>query len=141
MKPKSNVVVFGTFDHLHKGHEHFLKTARQLGDTLIVCLAPENVIKLLKGKLPSQTFQERKKALLKLPYVDEVSKGDLELGAYSCLKSKNPSIIAIGYDQAALKEDLEEWLEKESKKIKVVVLPSFQPETYKTSLLQKYDRS
>lgn len=132
---KNNVVVFGTFDRLHKGHEHFLSMAKQLGDHLTVCLAQDHVVKTLKGKSSQQTFEQRKMALESVNVVDEVRAGDVELSTYDCLNSTDPTIVAIGYDQAELKDDLEEWLEKASKNIKVVVLPSFEPETYKTSLL------
>ena len=42
------VMTFGSFDVLHKGHEHYLKEAKSYGDYLIVVVArDENILKRL----------------------------------------------------------------------------------------------
>lgn len=129
------VLVFGTFDRLHKGHEFFLGEARKLGDHLTVCLAQDEMVKRLKGHSPKQGFNERSGALKSLQSVDEVLGGDSELGAYSCLKKANPDIVAIGYDQISLKENLEPWLKTNAPKTEIKIIVSHKPEIYKSSLL------
>ena len=47
---RKKVMVFGTFDIFHKGHENFLKQAKKLGDCLTVVVARDETV--LKFKLP-----------------------------------------------------------------------------------------
>ncbi|MFH1181685.1 MAG: adenylyltransferase/cytidyltransferase family protein, partial [Candidatus Woesearchaeota archaeon] len=55
----ATVMVFGTFDILHRGHEHFLRQAKKHG-RLIVVVARSSIVRKLKGKPPM--FSERKRA-------------------------------------------------------------------------------
>jgi FAD synthetase len=129
-----NILVFGVFDKLHKGHKHFLQQAKQLGNHLTVCVAQDEVIKTLKRKTPSQTMQERMQQLSTLPYVDKVLPGDVKLSEYTCIKNTSPDVIAIGYDQHELMADIKQWVKKHHK-IHLEVLPAYKPDIYKTSLL------
>ena len=61
------VFTTGTFDLLHYGHINLLKKAKELGDYLIVGL---NVTK--NGKQTYYSYEERKKILESIKYVDEV---------------------------------------------------------------------
>lgn len=89
------VMTFGAFDGLHSGHKAFLAEAKKLGDYLIVAVAQDHIIEHLEGKLPQVNLAERFKELEKNDHVDEV------------VKQYKPDIIAIGYDQDLLREDLE----------------------------------
>lgn len=129
------VLVFGTFDGLHPGHDHFLKEAKKLGDRLIVCLARNATVEELKGKPPVRGELERREALAESDSVDEVIYGDRELGTYQIITDTNPDVIAIGYDQQALKTDLERFLKEQGKQITLVTINSLEPERYKSSLL------
>ena len=131
----TRVLVFGTFDGLHKGHESFLTQAKTLGNILIVCLARDSIVKEFKGKNPKKKEQERKNDLQESGLVDRVVLGDETLGKYSCIFNETPNIVAIGYDQTALKEHLTEWLRKSDQHVKIHVLQSFKPEIYKSSIL------
>jgi len=130
------VMVFGVFDMFHKGHEAFLKQANALGDTLIVCLAQDDVVKELKGAAPQQSLIERMRVLKTSRFVDDVIPGDTNIGVYNCLKDVHPDIIALGYDQDALRNDLEAWLVKNESDIEHRVMRPFEPDIYKSSKIR-----
>lgn len=136
MNPQNkSVLVFGTFDKLHEGHRSFLSQAKNLGSHLTVCLAQDSIVEALKQKKPSESLLERQTALESVDHVDQIIAGDTELGTYRCITKSAPDIIALGYDQEALKQDLQKWLKTQNLEIELVSLNSFKPETYKTSLL------
>ncbi len=65
------VITYGTFDLLHVGHINILRRAKELGDYLIVAISTDefNAIKKKKAYYP---FEDRKKILEAIRYVDEV---------------------------------------------------------------------
>ena len=128
-------MVFGTFDGIHKGHEAFLKQARELGDRLVVAIAPDSVVQKLKDRAPVRSETKRLESIRKCELVDDSILGDTEIGAFHSVEQLNPDIIALGYDQDQLAEKLQGWVEKNGSEIKVVRLKSFKPEKYKSSLL------
>lgn len=65
------VITYGTFDLLHYGHIHLLKRAKELGDYLVVALST-NEFNELKGKTCYFTYEERKRLLESIRYVDLV---------------------------------------------------------------------
>lgn len=101
------VMVFGVFDGLHEGHKAMLKEAKFLGDYLIVVVAQNHIIEHLKGQQPKVDLRDRFARLQAEDGVDEVVIGDAELSIWETVKKHRPEVIAIGYDQKLLKEDLE----------------------------------
>lgn len=70
---KKIVLTGGVFDILHYGHIHFLKSAKSLGDYLIVAIESDQNVKRLKGnRRPFHNQNQRKEMLLSLNFVDEV---------------------------------------------------------------------
>jgi len=65
------VITYGTFDLLHYGHINILKRAKEQGDYLIVALST-NEFNEIKGKKCYFTYQERKKLVESIRYVDLV---------------------------------------------------------------------
>src|SRR5690606_41662203 len=65
------VITYGTFDLLHYGHINLLKRAKLLGDYLIVGLST-NEFNEIKGKKCYFSYEERKKLLESIRYVDLV---------------------------------------------------------------------
>ena len=65
------VITYWTFDVIHEGHINILKNAKSLWDYLIVWLSTDEFNKL-KWKKSFQTFEERKKILENIKYVDKV---------------------------------------------------------------------
>jgi glycerol-3-phosphate cytidylyltransferase len=65
------IITYGTFDLLHYGHINLLKRAKSLGDYLVVALST-NEFNRIKGKECYFPFEERKKLLESIRFVDLV---------------------------------------------------------------------
>lgn len=116
------VMVFGTFDGLHAGHEHFLKEARALGDQLIVVVARDKSVRELKHREPKHNEEARRQAVEKLALVSKAVCGDDTLGTYKVITQHRPNIIALGHDQTELAKDLHRWLSHQSLSIELTIL-------------------
>ncbi len=66
------VITYGTFDLLHYGHINLLKRAKAQGDYLIVALSTDEFNWDCKQKKCYFTYEERKKLLEAVRYVDLV---------------------------------------------------------------------
>lgn len=65
------VITYGTFDLLHYGHINLLKRAKERGDYLIVAVSTDEFNEV-KGKKCYFTYEERKKLVEAIRYVDLV---------------------------------------------------------------------
>ena len=113
----SNIKVFtsGTFDVLHYGHINLLKRAKELGDYLVVGL---NETK--NGNPTYYSYEERKKMLEAIRYVDEVVPIHKQEDKYTYLKEAD--IFAIGSDYVGF-HDIEE-IEKYAKVVFIERTPN-----------------
>lgn len=125
------VVVFGTFDILHRGHIHMLKQAKRYGDHLTVVIARDKTVKEVKGKNPKNSEKIRLERVKNSKLADEVLLGSLG-NKYEIIKKIKPEVVALGYDQEAFTEKLSEAI---GDKIRIARLSSHRPEKYKTSKL------
>ena len=66
------VITYGTYDLLHWGHIRLLQRARALGDYLIVAISTDEFNWNEKQKKCYYTYEERKRMLEAIRYVDEV---------------------------------------------------------------------
>ena len=66
------VITYGTFDLLHYGHINLLRRAKELGDYLIVALSTDEFNWNEKGKKCYFSYEQRKKLLEAIRYVDMV---------------------------------------------------------------------
>lgn len=66
------VITYGTFDMLHYGHINLLRRAKELGDYLVVVLSTDEFNWNSKQKKCYFTYEERKKMLEAIRYVDLV---------------------------------------------------------------------
>lgn len=123
------VLVFGTFDKFHPGHEWFLQTAKTYGDRLVVVVARDHNVLTVKGHWPHQSEQQRLQRVQHCNVVDQAVLG-LEDYAHKedIIQQLQPNIICLGYDQAPN-------FVSPSPDIQVVRLEAFYPERYKSSLL------
>ena len=131
------VMVFGVFDGIHEGHKAFFKEAKTHGDYLIAVVTQDAIVEQLKGKRPARDMSARFADLQELDGVDEVEIGDSELSTYNSVLKHKPDVIAFGYDQQAFKEDLEENYSKFNWNPKIVILNSFEPNKYHSSILRE----
>ena len=133
---KTKIMVFGTFDGIHKGHLNLLKQARRLARKpfLIVLIARDkNVLKIKKRKT-IYIEKERMKLVKKSQLADKVILGSVNNYLANILKEK-PAIIALGYDQKAYVKELKKDLKNKKLNIKIMRLKSHKPHIYKNSLL------
>ena len=63
-KPFLKVCLGGTFDHLHEGHKHLLRTAVKMGQKIMIGLTTENLLKSKKHREHMQSYRERKRCLI-----------------------------------------------------------------------------
>ena len=134
----TRIMVFGTFDMIHRGHEDFFRQARELGENpqLIVSVARDSAVMRHKGKAPRQNERERFELVQKCAGVDKVVFGD-EDRYITHISYERPDIIALGYDQSGeYVENLERDLKEMGLSTKIMRLKPFEPETFKTSKLR-----
>lgn len=135
-------MVFGTFDIVHKGHEHFFKQARALAKTntafLIVSIARDKNVTRIKSKEPRLNELKRLEQVAQSKGVDKAVLGGVNKYINHIVK-ENPDIIALGYDQVAYVDTLKADLKTAGLKTKVVRLKAYKPTVYKTSILKPRD--
>ena len=132
--PEVTVMIFGTFDMIHKGHENFFEQARALAvrPRLVVSVARDTSVVRIKGMVPRVGEEKRCAALARHPLVDEVVLGDAQ-GYIQHISAVKPDIIALGYDQEGeYVEHLERDIRTAGLDTRIVRLHSFEPEIYKT---------
>jgi FAD synthetase len=133
---KNRILVFGTFDILHPGHENFFRQARKLVNHpfLIVSIARDANVKKIKGKKPIHSEKLRLQKVKQHPLVDKAVLGELKDYIGHIIELK-PDLLALGYDQTAYTEGLADKLFVKGNKVPIVRLKAFKPKRYKTSLL------
>lgn len=137
-KELKKIMLFGTFDGVHKGHLNLFKQAREIcrNSFLIVSIARDKNVLKIKGKKPFNDEKNRKKLVEACGLVDKVILGGSKDYLVHIVK-ENPDIIALGYDQVAYVGELNRDLKNQNKKIKIVRLKPYQESIYKNSLLNK----
>ena len=138
----SRIMVFGTFDMIHEGHEDFFRQARALADEphLIVSVARDASARRVKGRSPRHDEGARLALVVAHALVDEAVLGD-EAGYMTHIVAAKPDIIALGYDQTGeYVEHLQRDLQNAGLSTKVVRLEGYKPEVYKTSHFHARER-
>jgi FAD synthetase len=129
------VMAFGSFDVLHKGHEHYLKEAKGYGDYLVVVVAKDKNFVKFKGREPKNNENYRLEQVEKLDFVDEAVLGYGNI--FKILEEYNPDVICLGYDQKTIDEEsLREELEKRNLKAEIVRAKPYKEDIYKSSKLE-----
>jgi FAD synthetase len=125
----SIVMVFGTFDLVHKGHESFLRQAQKYGFVIVV-VARDSIVKKLKGRKPLYPERTRASHIRALGIASKVVLGDKDY-SLNVINKYKPNVIALGYDQKSFAEFL-----FGRTAVKIVMLKPFKPNVYKSSLLK-----
>jgi cytidyltransferase-like protein len=134
----TKIMIFGTFDMIHKGHEDFFRQARNLAEEpyLIVSVARDSAAARHRASAPRNSENERLAFVSNHELVDKAILGDEE-GFIEHIINESPEIIALGYDQEGEYVDaLQGALESAGLTPRIVRLNAFKPETFKTSRLR-----
>ncbi len=133
--PVKKVLIFGTFDLLHAGHENMIKQARELGNHIIAIIARDETVRKIKGTLPYNHEKQRAKNLKNSGLVDKVITGSTG-NKYDVVRKIRPDIIALGYDQFAFTLGLEKLIIDEKMEAAIHRLQAFKPQIYKSSIIR-----
>ena len=122
------VITYGTFDLLHYGHINLLKRAKDLGDYLVVALSTDEFNLNSKNKKCYFSYEERKKMLESIRFVDLVIPEENWAQKASDVKEFKIDTFVMGDDWAGKFDFLKEYCD-------VVYLPRT-PEISTTQIKQ-----
>lgn len=128
------VLITGTFDGLHPGHEDLFRQAKALGDRVVVVIARDRTVLDVKGQLPRIGEEDRRLAVERHPLVEKAVLGKLG-DKLAIIVEQQPDVILLGYDQKAFTADLETHMKYRNVVCKILRAKPFHPETFKSSLL------
>jgi glycerol-3-phosphate cytidylyltransferase len=99
MARDGKIIVFtpGTWDMFHVGHLNLLKSAKALGDILIVGIKTDELVFKDKGHHPLMSYEDRVAVLESCKYVDLVIPED-EIDRDHLLEKVDADILAVGDD-------------------------------------------
>ena len=126
------VMVFGTFDVLHPGHLSCFKQAKKWGDYLVVVVARDKNVLIIKGKKPRYKEQTRLKRLKKIKTIEKVVLGYVK-DMFKIIEKEKPRVVCFGYDQKVDKGLMRRIKEA---KIKIKKMKAYKPGKYKSHLLR-----
>ena len=129
------VLAGGVYDVLHLGHLAALTEARSLGDVLVVVVATDTTVEMLKSRKPVFPEQDRRSLVEGIKPVDRAILGyeDVGMGYEQVLIDVQPDIVAFGYDQTNLERSVREIIQRHNMKIQMVSLSKFDHEKYLSS--------
>ena len=130
------VFVGGGFEVIHYGHVYTLSKAKSLGDALVVSVARDNTIRRRKNREPLIGEQDRVKLLSALRDVDAAILG-VEGDIYVTLEKVKPDVVALGYDQYHLEEEVKKEAAKRGMELNVVRLDSPNPHITTSRILKE----
>jgi HAD superfamily hydrolase (TIGR01490 family) len=138
-RKNKKIMVFGTFDIIHGGHENFFAQARALGpghenSQLVVSVARDKNVKKIKGFKPRHAEKSRMDRLRNHHLVDKAVLGGADDHIPHIVKEA-PDIIALGYDQKAYVKELKQKLAAAGLRPKIVRLKPFRSKEYKTATI------
>lgn len=132
-------VAFGTFDILHPGHIHYLRSASRYGK-LVVVVARDKSVERLKGRAPLMDEKSRVEIVGSLKFVHRAVLGD-SIGRwndiYNILPRLKPDYLVFGYDQRVDMGYLKGFIAKKGLKVKIIRLWPVRKEKFKSSKLRK----
>ncbi len=117
------VLASGTFDLLHLGHVKYLEEAKKAGGVnakLIVIVARDKTVEKRKGRKPVMPEDERKTLVESLKVVDKAILGHEDFDMVEVIEEIKPDVIAVGYDQTGIEEQVRKAVAKKGLPIQVV---------------------
>lgn len=140
-KNVKTVLVFGTFDALHPGHEYFLEQSAAQGDRLVVVVARDSFVQNYKRKDPLHNELSRLHFIQSHPLVSEACLADEITGSFSILNKIRPSVICLGHDQDALGDSLKTWMKRTDNHYRIKVFKPYRRDKYSSTLLNEIRRT
>lgn len=134
------VLTGGVFDIIHPGHIYTLRSAKALGDILIVIIARDSTAIKSKGKKPIHDENIRCELVNSLRFVDAAILGR-EGDIFKTVEYVRPNIIALGYDQIHEERFIAEECKKRGLNINVVRLDSPLPDLKSTKIKEVLGKS
>lgn len=128
------VLAGGVFDIIHHGHIHMLNAARALGDMLVVVVASDKTARKSKRKAPLVHTEDIRQYLVSMIRTVDACVIGAEGSIFDTVKAIKPDVIALGYDQAHRKEDIEDGCSKLGIDVEVVRLESPMPDVSSSNL-------
>lgn len=105
------IITYGTFDLLHYGHINLLRRAKEMGDYLIVALSTDEFNWNEKHKKCYFTYEQRKKLLEAIRYVDLVIPEENWAQKVSDVQEFRVDTFVMGDDWAGKFDFLKEYCE------------------------------
>jgi cytidyltransferase-like protein len=130
------VFIGGGFELIHYGHVYTISKAKSLGDVLVVSVARDSTIRMRKKREPLINEGDRVRLLSSLRDVDAAILG-VEGDIYVTLQKVKPDIVALGYDQYHMEDEVKREAVKRGMKLKVVRLDSPYPHIKTTKILKE----
>ncbi len=125
---KTVVLASGVFDLLHLGHVKFLEEAKKAGGEnaeLIVIIAKDSTVEENKGRKPIMPEDQRCALVESLKVVDQAVIGYENLCIGEVIEKIKPDIIALGYDQEKMAQNVQDYINKHQLPVKVVRIGKF----------------
>jgi FAD synthetase len=122
------VLASGVFDLVHYGHIRFIEEAKKLGgenSRLVVIVARDKTVERLKGRRPIIPEDQRRAVVESLKPVDEAILGYEDLSFEETIAKIKPDIIAVGYDQRSIENDVRAFIKARGLMIEVVRVGKF----------------
>lgn len=122
MSREGKVIVFtpGTWDMFHVGHLNLIKSAKALGDILVVGIKTDELVYQDKGHHPLMSFADRVAVLESCKYVDLVVPEN-KIDRDHLLEKIDADILAVGDDWWEERVRGHEYMEKHNRR--VIYLP------------------
>ncbi|MFA5861187.1 MAG: adenylyltransferase/cytidyltransferase family protein [Candidatus Thermoplasmatota archaeon] len=118
------VMAAGVFDLLHLGHVHYLTEAKKHGDELVVVVATDVMVTRRKHQ-PILPQEQRLAMVAALKPVDVAILGS-SLDQYATVAAVEPDVIALGYDDYHIADELRSELAKRGfGHIEIARMPKF----------------
>lgn len=135
-KKKAVVLASGVFDLLHLGHVRFLEDAKKAGGAnakLIVIIARDSTVEKMKGRKPIMSEDQRCALVESLKVVDEAVLGVEHFDIAEVIKQIKPDVIALGYDQADMENQVKQYIKAHKLPIRIVRIGKFGENTLDSS--------
>lgn len=134
------VLAGGVFDIIHPGHIHTLKSAKHLGDVLVVVVATDKTAEKMKKRKPLHNMQLRRELVGALSIVDCCVIGK-EGDIFKTVDAVKPEIIALGYDQVHQEKFITDGCKKLNLEIQIARLQSPIPDIKSSKIEEDYGES